>query len=89
MKIKTDHKCKPFVYRYDVPAKVLADQFSHLDKEEIDHFFKYKGHWYHLSDFMRYSNPEWDGASGDSYFSGTLIKLSKDNERYLVASYFS
>lgn len=31
----------------------------------------------------------WHGYHGDSYFSGVLIRLSDDGERYQVATYFS
>lgn len=93
--IKTDHKWKQFSYRYEVPKKVLKDQFSHLDEDDAsDGFFKYKGYWYHLSDFMALRGDDspfgkWDGYSGDSYFSGVLIKTSSDGEQYMIARYMS
>lgn len=94
VKIKTDNKWKAFSYRHEVPQKVLADQFAHLSEEKYyNKFFKYKGYWYHTSDFMRSSggacDDKWDGYHGDSYFSGQLIKLSKDGEQYQVATYMS
>ncbi len=95
--IKTDNKFKFFAYRADVPAKVLADQFSHLPEDSddgLDNFFCYRGRWYHISDFMRIDNAAtdlkgWDGYSGDSYFSGVLLKVSRDGDRYKAATYFS
>ena len=86
--ITTDHKWKPFVYRYDVPESVLADQFDYQDPNEtIDGFFCYRGTWYHLDQFMRVGYPGpfgqtdengYHGFAGDSYFSGVAIKLSED-----------
>jgi hypothetical protein len=83
---KTNRHWRQFLTRDEVPAKVLADQFDYLDGDTFDGFFRYLGHWYHTSEFMRLdSTPGWDGAAGDSYFSATLIKLSRDGERYQVA----
>lgn len=94
LSIKTDNKWKNFKYFNEVPSRVLKRQFAHLEEGEADDgFFKFKGYWYHLSDFMTASgNPAlkgWDGYASDSYFSGTLIKLSSDGEQYKVAQYFS
>jgi hypothetical protein len=86
--IYTDNKWKNFKYGYEVPKKVLKSQFDYLkDGEELDGFFKYRNYWYHLSDFMTTTIPKWDGAAGDSYFSGVLIKVSKDGEKYKAAHY--
>lgn len=32
--VKTNNQWRDFVYRADVPAKVLAGQFSHLDIDD-------------------------------------------------------
>ena len=86
--IYTDNKWKNFKYGYEVPAKVLNNQFAHLqDRRHTDGFFKYRNYWYHLSDFMQTDIPKWDGYAGDSYFSGVLLKTSKDFERYKVGHY--
>lgn len=37
----------------------------------------------HGSDFKG-----WDGYASDSYFSGVLIKLSRDGEEYMVGTYY-
>ena len=51
-----------------------------------------KGYWYHTSDFMRIPHGSdfkgWDGYASDSYFSGVLIKLSRDGEEYMVGTYY-
>lgn len=93
--IKTNRNWRKFSYRSEVPAKVLESQFSHLsdDNDAFDNFFQYRGTWYHLSDFLGASDmPElkgWDGYSSDSYFSGVVVKVSRNGERYKVGTYFS
>ena len=89
----TDRKWKQFKYRSDVPAKVLADRFDWLDDEIEDGFFCYRGYWHHTSEFMSVTGmvdlAGWHGYSSDSYFSGVLIKLSRDGEEYMVGRYYS
>jgi hypothetical protein len=94
--VKTDHKWRDLTYRWDVPADILASQFDYLDAEEaLDGFFQYRNYWYHIGDFMAFTGDVepplqgWHGYSGDSYFSGVLIKLSKDGEQIKVGTYFS
>jgi hypothetical protein len=98
--IKANHQWRHFAYRADVPEDVLKDQFYHLDPDDaLDGFFCYRGHWYHLSDFMRLSGPTspgfsedlpgWHGYHSDSMFSGVVIKVSADGERYQAGTYFS
>jgi hypothetical protein len=92
--IKTNHQWRNLAYRYEVPAKVLADQFDYQNAEEVlDGFFCYRGYWYHIDGFMAVQNNTdlagWDGYAGDSYFSGVVIKLSTDNEQVKIGTYFS
>ena len=93
MRIETDNKWKPFKCGYEVPQRI-REEYDHLAEEEkSDGWFCYRRRWYHLSDFMRCeeSNPfgKWHGYIGDSFFSGVLIKLSDDGEKYIVGTYFS
>lgn len=94
MKIKTNRHWHEFLYRHEVPEKVLAYQFDWLDEEDgSDGFIKYRGRYYHVSEFMRTdSNPNlafWHGYISDSFFSGVLIRLSSDGEQYQIATYLS
>ncbi len=94
MKIITDHKMKQFKYGYEVPKRVLVDQFSHLDDAETqDRFLCYRKRWYHTSDFLRIDNNSpligWDGYLSDSFFSGVVIKCSRDCEGYRVGTFIS
>lgn len=92
--IRTNNHDRQFIYKYDVPAEVLADQFAYLDEDVTDGFFNYHNTWYHTSQFMRIPTGDgplylagWEGAHGDSFFSGVLIKLSDDGETYRIATY--
>jgi hypothetical protein len=91
--IRTNRNWRAFCYRDEVPATVLQSQFDHLNEDDaLDGFFSYKGYWYHTSDFLRMEGlaielPGWDGYTSDSYFSGVVLKLSSDGERYRIGTY--
>ena len=96
LEIITDHKWKDFKYGYEVPEKVKKEEYAHLDKDGADYdgWIYYRHCWYHISDFLRLEGnhpfeSEWHGYSSDSFFSGVLIKLSKDGEQYKIATYIS
>jgi hypothetical protein len=95
LNIVTDHKWKPFKFDYEVPKKVLDNQFDYQDRNEVfDGFICYRKTWYHLDTFMRNNSEcpimsKWDGHHGDSYFSGILIKISPCGEAYKIATYYS
>lgn len=92
--IITDHKWRNLLYGYELTDKergkfdyILADEFDTHD------FFRYKGQVYDIGEFMRIENdPDlagWQGYSNDSYFSGVLLNLSPDGEKYQVGRYYS
>lgn len=98
--ITTNHHWRAFAYRSDVPEKILADRFDWATEDDHqDGFFNYRGWWwwYHLDEFTavpRHPGPTmpdplagWDGYHGDSYFSGVVIKISPDGERYRIGTY--
>ena len=88
--IRTNHHWRPFCYRDEVPARVLADQFDYQDPDQaLDGFFRYKGYWYHLDQFMRMQDDHWDGSLAESAFTGVVIKVSRDGEHYQVGSWRS
>ena len=101
MKIVTNNRERYFVYGHEVPAKVMAEQFDHLDDVSkcIDGFFKYRNYWYHISDFIRVEDRHgdgddgffsaWDGYASDSFFSGIVIKFFDDCESYKVGTYYA
>ena len=90
LKLITDNRFKSFKYGNEVPKKVLQEQFDHLENgEDSDGFFKYRGTWYHTSDFLVASDKMkaatgFDGINTDSLFSAILLSISKDGEEYKV-----
>lgn len=94
MNIISNHQYRPIILGYELPEKEIPE-FDFLSKEELEEssFFQYRGSYYYLGDFLRIANTEemegWDGYSSDSYFSGTLVKLSSDGETVKVGRYYS
>jgi len=84
----TDNKWHEFKYWLDVPADVMKSEFDWLSPDEAtDGFFKYRGSWYHMSEF-EYTNsfPGWHGFKGDSFFSGVVIQICDDGESYKIGT---
>ena len=99
MKIITNNHWNNLLYGYDLPKSVLSD-FDYLDDIDSSSFFKYKGHYYDIGEFIKISatiapHPQrpgwenWHGYSSDSYFSGVLLKLSDDGKQYKVGTYIT
>ena len=97
LQIITNYHWRPFVYRHDVPAAVLADDFDYQDDDVCDGYFEYRGRWYHLDEFMRINRQDpgcpfgvkWNGYASDSFFCGVLLQVSDDGEEYRVGTYLS
>jgi len=94
--ITTDHKWKQFKYGYEVPEKVLTDQFDWMNEDEkTDGFFSYRKVWYHISEFMRFDKSKdeglgsWQAYSPDSAFSAVLLQVSNDGEEYKIGTLIS
>lgn len=88
MKIISNHHWRPFLFRYEVPDKVLQNEFDWTDSK--DGFLQYRGIWYHINDFL-VVEPEgelekmgWNGIATNSYFSAVVIAISPDGETYKV-----
>jgi len=87
---KSNYHVRPFLYRDEVPDKVLEFEFDWLNPDEWDGFIKYRGRYYHTSEFIRFGygggRPDsfWDGYHGDSFFSATVIKILDDGESYII-----
>lgn len=92
MRIIANNHWRDFIYGCDLPESVRAD-FDYMDSQDLDdaNFIKYRGHWYHLGEFMHSSEmpPDWHGYASDSFFSGVLIRISDDCEQYQIATYLS
>jgi len=66
------------------------------DSVEESSFFRYRGQLHDLNNFMRLNHSDagmpfkgFDAYHGDSFFSGTLIKLSECGDSLTVARYYS
>lgn len=91
MKIITNKQWRDFICGYDVPESVKQSEYCHLsDVEACDGFIKYRGNYYHLSDFLVTDDiSEWQGVHCDSAFSGILIKVLDDGEQYQIAHFYN
>lgn len=96
LEITTNNHHRSFIYRYDVPQKVLDTDLDWTDEDDYDGYIYYNGTWYHRSQFMRVGYPGpfgqtdehgYHGFHGDSFFSGIAIRLSDDCETYQIATF--
>lgn len=95
--IKTNNQWRKFLYRDEVPPKVLEKEFDWTTEEDHhDGYFKYRGQWYHESEFMVPSpgnllkEAGWMGVNDDSFFSGVAIRqrIGDDGEcEFQVCTY--
>lgn len=94
MEIITDHKWKDIKLGYELPKK-WRKEHDWIKEDEFNNtpFAVYRGWAYPLSEFMRCEDhtgfEDWDGYAGDSFYSGTVIKLSEDGEQYMIGRYYS
>jgi len=97
LQITTNNHDREFKYQYEVPKKVL-ERYDHLDMyDKIDGWICYKGHWSHISDYVKtpkgfyhgQCRVEWHGFKNDSMSSGTLIKLNDEEETYRIGWFVS
>lgn len=98
MKYITNGHWRDFRYGHEVPADILKRDFDWLDiNDALDGFIHYRGTWSHISEYFAPSSPAAlpdcpirpDGYMNDCYFSGTVIELSDDGERYRIALYLN
>lgn len=94
MTIKTDNKWKYLKSGDELPKK-WRKEFDYLTNAQYAdiRFAYYNKYYYDVQEFMRLEGAEigfrgWDGYQGDTYFSGTVIKLSNDGERYKIGRHY-
>ncbi len=79
---------------FDLSEAEQADKKDDYDSIEESSFFRYRNYVYDLNDFMRITDKtdevigDFDGCHGDTYFSGTVIKFTNDNETLTVARFY-
>jgi hypothetical protein len=94
-KIVTNRAWREFRPREDVPPAILASEFDWTNEAHAAHgdysdgFILYRGTWYHVGMFMRGGPEGWDASHGDSFFSGIVIRVSRDGERYQIGTYYA
>ena len=92
VRIQTDVEILYFCELTDVEKKNVEESYDNAIESS---FFRYMGYLYDMSDFMRIDHNAgsalkgYDAYHGDSYFSGTLIKLDNHGEFLTVATYYS
>lgn len=98
--IKTNRVPRQIFNGDELTAKELKD-FDYLSEDKLmEHsFVRYKGIVYDLGDFMRIESvtPQmkesgfrnWDGYSGDSYFSGVVCRYTHNFEYVIMGTYIS
>jgi hypothetical protein len=91
--IRTNRKPRDILSWHELSDKERKE-FDYLDTEDKQadaQFARYRNWVYDLGEFMRApdSLKPWDGCASDSYFSGTLVRFVDDNERVVMATYFS
>lgn len=96
VRIITNNVPRFTVYAHELTA-AEREQYDYHDWAAIDDgrdsatFFRYRGELYDLGNFIRIESDDefkdWNGYSGDSYFSGTLVKLI-DDESIIVGRYY-
>ena len=100
LEIKTNNQERELLSFYEFPLerqRDLRSQFDWLDEEQLASpgFFTYKGNVHHIDQYLRvlnHSNSEfsgWHGYEADSFFSGTVVRLSDDGETVVVGTYIS
>jgi len=93
LKIITDHKWHDFLYVYELTDKEQTEHADTINSDDTLNCFRYRGQVYFLEEFMRLENNDelenWHGYASDTFFSGVLIRISEDGERYQVGRYYS
>jgi hypothetical protein len=91
MKIITNNQPREILSGWELPEN-LRSEFDYYETNDDFYsasFFKYKGKYYDLSQFVRCNIEGWQGCHNDSYFSGLFIKFTNSNDAVIVASYYS
>lgn len=89
--IITNNVPRDIIYGFELPKK-CRKEFDYMDDEtfESESFFKYRNMYYAFSEFQRCSKDlkqkGWHGFLSDTYFSGVLIKLLKD--QVIIGTFF-
>ena len=100
LEIKTNNQERELLSLHEFPLErqcSLRSHFDWMDEEEFNSpgFFTYKGRVHHISQYVRIENhsdadfSSWHGYESDSFFSGTVIRVSDDGSHVVVGCYFA
>ena len=97
--ITTNNQPRELLYLQDfseAEQQQIRSDYDWMEPDDLEcnnGFFRYHSRIYHLQDFIRASESselkDWDGYHGDTYFSGVLVRLTKDCESVVVGRYCS
>lgn len=84
------------LFTFEGLTKKEAEDFDYVQEDAHFNarFFRYKGNVYDAHEFMACSREasaqfkDWDGYTGETYFSGVLIKLDTQDDTVIVARYY-
>lgn len=88
----TNNQFRPLLDWNEIPERIRTSEFDWIEESEAfgHSFFKYRGHYYCLSEFMSFDDPFWHGYNADTYFSATVVRIDdEDPDRILVGRIFS
>lgn len=95
LNITTNNQERFFLYKYEVPTKILEENFSHLPEDDcLDGWIKYRNVYYHTSDFVVATDHSgidsefWHGILNETAFSGILLRVV-DSDTYKIATFTS
>jgi hypothetical protein len=88
MQIVSNNKPRALLSWWEL-TKTEQTIFDHLDQDNTETFFRYKGWVYTLSDFIwDGTHKGWDGCMEQSYFDAILVKIV-DDETVIVGHAFA
>lgn len=95
MRVITNNVPRFIVEAWELTERERAE-FDYVDFDAIKRgedsasFIRYKGRTYDLSEFTGTAGlPDiWDGYASDSFFSGIVIRFTKDCEMVIVGTYY-
>ena len=87
--IHSNYHWRDFLHREDVPESVLSGYLDWCD--ESWGYLKYRGEYFHLSQFMvsgpTLTDAGWQAAEFDGYGCGTCISISEDGSTYRIGRF--
>lgn len=94
--VRTDRKWRYFIDGSSIPS--MYSEFDYMTRKQfaIALFAQFKQVYYALDEFIHLPDNKgiasliygWDGYISQTYGSGIVIKLSKDQERYKIGYYY-